>query len=498
MLQTLRVEQFCHHMRERIGDDKRIAFVSGNFNFLHAGHLRLLKFAAENCDALVVGVNSDDTPGVMVPAAMRMESLRATNMIDHVVQLTEPAHEFIAKLRPEIVVKGKEYRDQHNPEQQAVDAYGGKLIFTSGEMRLANTELLQREYFTTNFSNIQKPADYPARHGFQVSDLKLMLQAFPGIRVLVVGDLIIDTYVDCEPLGMSREDPTVVVTPLGQNVFLGGAGIVAAHLRGLGAEVSYLTIGGKDEAAAFAEHELARYDVAHEILHDPTRPTTNKTRYRAQGKTLLRVNHLRQHAIDDDLIGIFLKRVEAQLPATDLLLFSDFNYGCLPQALVERIIARAKKHDVAMGADSQASSQLANICPFKGMRLITPTEHEARLSMMDFDSGLVVLSDKLQRAAEAENIIVTLGAEGLLLHALDENGAYRTDRLPAFNTAPKDVAGAGDCLFACTSLGLRAGYDIWRSTYLGALAAAHQVSRVGNLPINSKDLIAEIDYTSAD
>jgi len=110
----------------------------------------------------------------------------------------------------------------------------------------------------------------------------------------------------------------------------------------------------------------------------------------------------------------------------------------------------------------------------------------------------VVLSDKLQRAAEAENIIVTLGAEGLLLHALDKNGAYRTDRLPAFNTAPKDVAGAGDCLFACASLGLRAGYDIWRSTYLGALAAAHQVSRVGNLPIDSKDLIAEIDYTSAD
>jgi sugar/nucleoside kinase (ribokinase family) len=127
------------------------------------------------------------------------------------------------------------------------------------------------------------------------------------------------------------------------------------------------------------------------------------------------------------------------------------------------------------------------------MTLITPTEYEARLAVLYFESGLVVLSERLRRASRAENVVVTLDAEGLLVQA-PGNGECRTDRLPAFNTAPKDVAGAGDCLFTCTALALCAGVDIWRSSYLGSLAAAHQVSRVGNLPINAGDLIAEIDY----
>jgi rfaE bifunctional protein kinase chain/domain len=432
-----------------------------------------------------------------VPSAMRLEGLRSISMVDHAVLLSEPAHEFIAKLKPEIVVKGKEYQDQSNPEQEIVDGYGGKLVFTSGEMRFATSDLLKRDYFTTNFSTIQKPTDFPQRHGFQIAELKQMLAAFTGIRVLVVGDLIVDTYVDCEPLGMSREDPTVVVAPLEQKTFLGGAGIVAAHLRGLGADVQFLSVAGKDEATATAEMELRNFGIEHELLLDPTRPTTTKTRYRAQGKTLLRLNNLRQHAIDDDLVAAFLKRVDKLLPQTDLLLFSDFNYGCLPQVLVDAVIERAAKHNVMMGADSQASSQLSDISRFKGMSLITPTEHEARLATMDFESGLVILSEKLRQSARAEHVIVTLGAEGLLLHA-PGYGQQQTDRLPAFNTAPKDVAGAGDCLFACTALGLRAGFDIWKSTYLGALAAGHQVSRVGNLPISRKDLMTEIDYAPAD
>ena len=227
---------------------------------------------------------------------------------------------------------------------------------------------------------------------------------------------------------------------------------------------------------------------------DKTRPTINKVRYRAQGKTLLRVNHLRQHAVAAELASKMIKRIEAFLPQTDLLLFSDFNYGCLPQVLVDAMTALALEHGVLMAADSQASSQLADVSRFKGMILIAPTEQEARLALRDFESGLVIISERLRQAAQADNVIVTLGAEGLLVQAPGD-GDYQTDRLPAFNTAPKDVAGAGDSLFTSTALALRAGVDIWRSTYLGALAAAHQVSRVGNTPVNPADLFAETEYS---
>jgi rfaE bifunctional protein kinase chain/domain len=483
-------------IRARAGQ-RRMVFVSGNFNIIHPGHLRLLKFAAEAGDFLVVGVNPDSTRGVTLPQALRLEGVASLGIVSHALPLDEPPEVLIARLRPDIVVKGREHADRHNPEQAAVDAYGGKLLFGSGEVRFASVELLRREYFDTSFSTLRKPRDYPLRHGFTVEALKSVLPLLRGMRVLVVGDLIVDTYINCDALGMSQEDPTIVVTPIEQKTFVGGAGIVAAHARGLGAEARYLSVSGRDDAANFARDALERHGVDAELLLDETRPTTHKQRFRAGGKTLLRVNHLRQHAIDTELSDRLLARVEDLLPETDLLLFSDFNYGCLPQSLVDAAAERAAARGVLMAADSQASSQLADIARFRGMALITPTEREARLALHDFESGLVVLAERLRCKARARNLIITLGAEGLLMHAPEPGGDDPvTDRLPAFNTAPKDPAGAGDSLFTSASMALCAGVDVWRAGYLGALAAACQVGRVGNMPVTAADIEAEIDADS--
>jgi rfaE bifunctional protein kinase chain/domain len=496
MAETFDGEAVAAEIRRGIAPGQRIAFVSGNFNVVHPGHLRLLRFAADNGDVLVVGLLPDTADGATVPAALRLEGLHSIAMVQHAFVLGEPRETFIKRLKPDIVVKGKEYETRHNVEQAAVDSYGGKLLFSSGEVRFSSIGLLQREYFETNFSAIRKPRDFPKRHAFEVSELKSVLPRFSGLRVLVVGDLIVDTYINCDPLGMSQEDPTIVVTPIEDKTFIGGAAIVAAHARGLGAEVRFITVAGGDERAAFSREQLAWHGVEAEVLLDPTRPTTWKQRYRASGKTLLRVNHLRQHAIGADLAQRMLDAIDAVLPSVDLLLFSDFNYGCLPQPLVAAIAERAGGRGIMMAADSQASSQFSDISRFKNMRLITPTEREARLAMQDFDSGLIVLAEKLRDQARAENVVITLAAEGLLVFTGHEEGA-REDRLPAFNSAPKDVAGAGDSFFCCTSLALCAGTDIWRSAYLGSLAAACQVSRVGNTPLELGDLITEIDLSAS-
>jgi rfaE bifunctional protein kinase chain/domain len=478
-------------IRRKVGPGERIAFLSGNFNVVHPGHLRILKFAADNGAVLVVGVNPDTTPGVTIPAEFRLEGLRAISMVDHTVLLDVPPEEFIRKLKPDVVVKGKEYETQHNPEQAVVSAYGGQLLFSSGEMRFASINLLHKEYFEANFSTIQHPLDYPARRGFRVGELVTLLPKFSGMRVLVVGDLIVDTYVNCDPLGMSQEDPTIVVTPIEEKTFVGGAGIVAAHARSLGADVRLVTVCGGDAAADFARTTLEDFGVRADLLHDSTRPTTHKKRYRALGKTLLRVNQLRQHAIGPEIQAEMLERILQHLSTTDLLLFSDFNYGCLPQAIVDIVSEAAAARGIMMAADSQASSQMSDISRFRGMHLITPTEREARMALRDHESGLVIIGEELHRAAQARNVVITLGSEGLLIHAA-ENEGFGTDRLPAFNSAPKDVAGAGDSFFTCTALALCAGIDIWRSSYLGALAAGCQVSRVGNTPLSLSDITAEL------
>lgn len=473
---------------------RRIVFVSGNFNVIHPGHLRLLKFAAEAGEFLVVGVNPDSTPGVAVPLALRLEGIQSLGLVAYAFALTESPASFIARLKPDIVVKGREHATRHNAELAVVEAYGGRLLFSSGEVRFASLDLLRREYVATPLSTLIKPKDFPRRHGFTVEGLKSLLPRMRGMRVLVVGDLIVDTYINCDALGMSQEDPTIVVTPIDQKTFVGGAAIVAAHARGLGAEARYITVAGKDDAAGYARAELARHGVASEFLVDETRPTTHKQRYRAGGKTLLRVNHLRQHAIDADLLTGMLDRIEQALPRTDLLLFSDFNYGCLPQPLVDAVVERAAERGILMAADSQASSQLSDISRFRGMTLITPTEREARLALRDFESGLAVLAERLRRACGARNVVITLSAEGMLVHAPNgSDDSLVDDRLPAFNTAAKDPAGAGDSLFTATAMALAAGADIWRASYLGALAAACQVGRVGNLPVTAADIEAEID-----
>lgn len=480
------------HIRRSLGASRRITFVSGNFNVVHPGHLRLLKFASELGDILIVGVNPDSAPGVVVPVDLRVESVRSISMVDDVVQLSQSPEAFVALLKPDFVVKGKEFEDRDNPEQAATEHYGGKLVFGSGEVRFSSLGLLQLEYSETNFSSIRKPQEYPKRHGFPVSALRRILPKLAGLRVLVIGDLIVDEYITCEPLGMSQEDPTIVVTPIDTKIFVGGAGVVSAHACGLGAEVRYCTVAGADETADFARQALAEYGVTAEIFVDETRPTTRKQRFRAKNKTLLRVNHLRQHSVDSDIADRMLATIEQQLPTTDLVLFSDFNYGCLPQGLVDSVVERVAARGIMMAADSQASSQRSDVSRFKDMALITPTEHEARLALSDFESGLAVISERLREVARARAVVLTLGAEGILISA-PRSEQLLTDRLPAFNTAPKDVAGAGDSLFTSMSLALCAGIDVWQSVYFASLAAACQVSRVGNAPLAARDLAIEID-----
>lgn len=479
-------------IRRVVGSGKKISFVSGNFNVVHPGHLRILKFAAESADVLVVGLNPDATRGVTVQAPMRLDAIKTLSIVDHAVLLDGPADEFIKALKPDFVVKGKEHGKLENIEAAAVEAYGGQLLFCSGEMKFSSISLLKRDYSEINLSGIRKSRAFPERHGFEVAGLKSTLSSFADMKVVVIGDLIVDRYIDCDPLGMSQEDPTIVVTPIASRTFVGGAGIVAAHARSLGADVSFFTVGGKDAEGQGALQRLGDYDVKTTMLTDETRPTTVKQRFRAQGKTLLRVNELRQHAMSNDLIDKMVDGIVGALDSADLLLFSDFNYGCLPQRLVDRVVAEASHRGVMMAADSQASSQMSDISRFRGMDLIAPTEREARLAMQDMDSGLAVLVDSLRSRSNAKNIVITLGAEGMLIHGQRE-GDYLTDRLPAFNSTPKDVAGGGDSLFTAAALSLAAGADIWRGAYIGALAAGCQVSTVGNSPIQLRTLFMEID-----
>ncbi len=337
--------------------------------------------------------------------------------------------------------------------------------------------------FTTEFANRQI-----------VSRERLLevLSKIDGVSVAVVGDLIVDEYVTCEPLGMSQEDASIVVTPIDSQRFLGGAGIVAAHASNLGAQAKLYSVIGDDDIGNFAMSELENSGVTPSVYIDPTRPTTLKQRFRADDKTLLRVSHLHQESIGSELRQIIKQEVRRSLPDTQVLIFSDFNYGCLPQELVTELIGGGQKNNVYMAADSQSSSQLGNVARFHDMHLLTPTEREARLSLRNQEDGLVVLGEKLSKHANAKHLFLKLGSEGMLLHARDDSNKKQTDRIPALNPHPRDVAGAGDSLLVLGALAIAVGASAWEAACLGSLAAAIQVSRIGNTPLRLDELQREL------
>jgi rfaE bifunctional protein kinase chain/domain len=261
----------------------------------------------------------------------------------------------------------------------------------------------------------------------------------------------------------------------------------------LGADTTFISVTGKDTSREFAVEGFAAARVHAHLLIDESRPTTLKQRYRSKGKSLLRVSHLHQGAISKVLQTQLFKEAEYALEWSDLLVFSDFNYGCLPQPLVDQLVSMASSRGVLVAADSQSSSQLGDISRFKGMDLITPTEREARISTRNREDGLVVLAEQLQQQAASRNILLKLGEEGLLIHAGKAEGlGWLTDRIVALNSAAKDVTGAGDSLLITSAMTLACGGTIWEAACLGSLAAAVQVGKVGNTPLCPEDLLREL------
>jgi len=293
-------------------------------------------------------------------------------------------------------------------------------------------------------------------------------------------------------LGMSQEDPTIVVSPLLNDKFIGGAAIVASHAKTLGANVQFVSVLGNDENYRYVKKGLEKLNVDVSLYTDSTRPTTLKQRFRANNKTLLRVNHLKQHNISKDIEKNILKDIEKNIKNIDLIIFSDFSYGVLTKNIISNITKLGKKYNIFMVADSQSSSQVGDIAKFEDMTLLTPTEREIRLSLNDFESGLVILSEKLVEKTKAKYIFTTLGAEGVMIYNNNKDELL-TDNINALGHNVKDVSGAGDSLLTCSSMALSVGANIWESTYLGSIASAIQVSRIGNIPIQKDEIIKELN-----
>ena len=464
-------------------------FVSGKFAVIHSGHIRLFMFAKTIGINLIVALDTEGLDSAEIE--WRTSFLKNQEFVDEVVLFNADIEKIILQIKPDIIIKGSEFSSRINIESEIVSNYGGELIFSSGSTFFSEKDLLNSDQVVSADYSEKIPKDFLKRNGITLSDITQQILKFNSIRVCVIGDVIIDEYINCHPLGMSREEPNIVVTPIDSQKFLGGAGIVAAHTVGLGATTKLITITGKDEAGSWAVSKAAEYGITIKSIEDKTRPTNLKQRYKAGLQTLLKISHLSQDKVSNVIQNQIINEFKKIAPGIDLLILSDFSYGVLTNEVTTELIKIAKLNGLVIAADSQTSSQLGDLSQFSNVDLVTPTETEARLELKDQISGLAVIADKLRSKINSQSIIIKLGADGLVINGVKSDGTpLSLDALPSFNQSPVDVSGAGDSMLAAASLAITIENNLAKASLIGSLAAAIQISRIGNIPIEKEKIIS--------
>ena len=461
-----------------------LALVHGNFEILHTGHVRLFSYAKSLADRLIVGLYVD---GITVEEIERRRNLLIRNtLVDEIVEFTD-LHDLLITVKPTILLKGREFKEHENYEEKLLGAFGGRVIFTSGEEHTLESEKVLKAISPNRFMT-EQVKDFIIRNRITKSILVDSLNRGRELRTLVVGDSIIDEYVECFPVGLSQETSSIVAKPIGQKRFLGGAGIVAAHCSALGSQTSLLSIVGQDEAGIEAQGFLREFGVNPALVLDEDHITVLKQRFISSGQTLFRLNHYRSGSAKKKIQMLLLDKFRENISNVDLLIFSDFSYGVLDSDTASKMITIAKENKVYVASDSQSSSQKGDLKKFIGTNLVCPTESEARFEVRE-PEGLIVLSQKLSEILLNDVIFMKLGSEGLLINGK----GLRTEHIPALNSQPKDVAGAGDSLLAVTSLAMASEAAPYISGLLGSIAAAIQVSRLGNIPVTRTEILSQLE-----
>ncbi len=476
---------------------KKVIMCHGTFDVVHVGHIRHLIYAKTKADILVASLTAD--PHInkanlrpFVPHELRALNLAALEVVDYVVIDENPTPlENLGMLKPDFFAKGYEYTDGAiNPKTQqeidALDSYGGEVIFTPGDIVYSSSRIIDNSPPNIMIEKLMTAMDV---ENVTFDALHATLEKFRGVKVHVIGDTIVDTLTETSMIGGMTKTPTISVRFEGKTDYVGGAGIVAKHLKAAGAEVTFSTVLGEDAYKDFVLADLEKAGVKTLAIIDKTRPTTNKNAIVTGGYRMLKVDTLDNRSISDKIVQKFKKQI-AETKA-DIVVFSDFRHGIFNQHTIPTLIESIPA-GVLRVADSQVASRWGNITEFEGFDLITPNEREARFSMGDQDSVMRPLATALHKKARCRTLILKLGERGILLYRTrPENDPRTVVAVDSFAEHIVDAVGAGDALLAYASLALHVsgGNDVIAGI-LGNMAAGVECEHDGNIPVET-DMVAK-------
>lgn len=480
---------------------KSVVHCHGCFDIVHPGHVHHLEYARSLGDLLIVTVSSDThvAKGVnrpLIPDDLRARNLAALQAVDFVyVNPHSTAAELLERLAPDIYVKGREYENSVDPrflrEKESVVRQGGRVVFSGGEVVYSSTALINTLSQTDAFED-EKLRRFRERYDISALSLSNLVHRFRDLKVVVVGDYLLDRYHFCEALGIAGEAPVMSLRSVRRAEYDGGAGVVALHLASLGCTPTLVTTMADDDFAHAAHMRMTAAGVNVRSLTG-RKSTVVKERYLVEETKMFRVEEGGPAPLDSQMearMGTLL--LEASRGA-DAVIFTDFGYGTITRGLLELVHDDLRKHVPILTADVSGSQ--GDLLKFREMDLICPTEREARQCIGDLGSGLGAVIAKLLGRLDSRQALITLGKQGLVtfdwpdLASRQASERLRSEYIPAFARHGIDPLGCGDALLATATATLAAGGDLMSAALLGSYAAALEVNQVGNIPITADELL---------
>jgi rfaE bifunctional protein nucleotidyltransferase chain/domain len=466
---------------------RRIVHCHGVFDLLHVGHLRHLKAAREFGDVLVVTITPDRfvNKGPDRPAfaeALRAEALAMLECVDVVAINRWPsAVETIRLLKPDVFVKGSEYREAAKDvtggivrEQEAVESVGGRLVFTD-DITFSSSNLINRRFAERPKQLDEYLDSFVARH--PTEQVISYLRAAKDLKVLLVGEAIIDEYAYCQTMGKSGKEPILAARHLQTDRFAGGALAVANHLAAFSDHVHLLTFLGTVNSHEDFVRASLNPKIQTTFLPLADKPTIVKRRFveKYPFQKLFEIYEISDEESHEGASLALGAKLESLMPAHDLVIALDFGHGMLDTAAVKTLAQRG--HYLAVNTQVNAHNRGFNtISKYPRADYICISEDELRQDCRARQRDLKQLTQQTAERLNCPRVTITRGEQGCLCYGRDQ-GFFK---VPAFTAHIVDRVGAGDAVFAVTSLCAVQGAPVEVIGFTANIVGAQAVGVVAN------------------
>jgi D-beta-D-heptose 7-phosphate kinase/D-beta-D-heptose 1-phosphate adenosyltransferase len=309
---------------------------------------------------------------------------------------------------------------------------------------------------------------------------------FAAVRVLVIGDVMLDEYMLGTVSRISPEAPVPVVDIRTRWCVPGGAGNVAANVASLGAQVHLVAACGRDGAGESLRKALAEAGVADSWLNElPDRLTTCKTRVIAGQQQIVRFDNEHRSALNEEERHCVEKSFEAALDQSDVCIFSDYGKGVFSPELCARAIAFAR----SKGREVIVDPKGRDYTKYRGCTLITPNLREAGEAAgkpIGNEDDLRCAGLRVMELLPGSSVLVTRGADGMTLFRPDQDPLT----IPTVAQEVFDVVGAGDTVVATLGISIAAQLPLETGTRLANVAAGIAVGRQGTVSVSIDEVLS--------